>query len=369
MKGASPSHIPFVYRGVVVVAAVSFLLAAATGIWRIALIRGFLLPPVPDWWPPHGHLMVGGFLAGVIMFERILALRITVLAWVPYAYVLSSLFLHTGSIAARAIHMTALAGWIVHRWFAYRKFHKYEKPVVESLAYITLSSALNYPGGLVMSPVVALAALAFPVATIIVERLEMALSFRRKGAQITLWILMGWCILWNVAVWSDRISLESMGWLTLILAVGTIHSDISIRIKAKGGLQLFLRRALGVSYAWLVLSVMAMIGWNHLPGAVMKDVLFHTLGLGFIFTMILAHAPLILPAAIGKLPIAFAPVVPFVIFQILTAIRLIADLTVANHLKFWMWSGWITGTLHSMSFAVYALLVLRSCLQQQHSSR
>lgn len=357
----SNNRVPLVYRGVMALGALCFVLAAATGIWRIALIRGFALPSIPEWWPPHGHLMVGGFLGGLIIFERIIALRIKWLAWVPYAYMLSAVFLHTGWTVVRVIHFAALAGWIVHRWMAYRAFHKVEKPLVESLAYCTLSSALAHPGGLMGSPVVALAALSFPVSVIAVERLEMSLNFRKAGARITLWILAGWSILWCLSVWFDLLPLSSMGVATLLVFAGLVRYDMSLWMKGDAGpLHRFLQRALGAAYLWFLLAAIALTGWMHLPGAVIKDVLFHLFGLGVIFTMILAHAPLILPAAIGRMPPSRAPIVPFIAFQALTAVRIVTDLNVARWPTAWMWIGWITGTLHLVSFILYVAMVFRS---------
>lgn len=357
----SSRGIPLVYRGVMVIGALCFLLAASTGIWRIALIRGFVLPSIPEWWPPHGHLMVGGFLGGLIIFERIIALRIKWLAWVPYAYMLSAVFLHTGWPAVRLIHCAALAGWIAHRWMAYRAFHKYEKPLVESLAYCTLSSALAHAGGLISAPVVALAALSFPVSVIGVERLEMSLNFRKTGAKITLWILAGWSALWGLSVWFNLLPLSWMGACTLVVLAGMVRYDMALWIKGEAGpLHRFLQRALGAAYVWFLLAAVAMTLSTYLPGAVMKDVLFHLLGLGVVFTMILAHAPLILTAAIGKLPPDRAPIVPFVAFQILTAIRIAADLNVSRWPAAWMWTGWTTGVFHVIAFIVYVAMVFRS---------
>lgn len=353
--------LPLVYRGIIGLSALLFFLASITGIWRIALTRGFVLPAIPEWWPPHGHLMVGGFLAGVILFERIIALQISWLAWVPYVYVISAIFLHTGSNIVRGIHVVALAGWVLHRWLAYQAFGKYEKPLVESVAFMTLSSALIYPGGLMASPTVALAALSFPIATILVERLEMSLNFRKFGARLTLWALILWSALWGLNSWLNVLQLPWMGIATLFLAIGCIRFDMTLWTKrAVHQLHSFLRRTLMVGYVWFLLFAISMIGSSHLSGAVTKDVMFHLAGLGFIFTMILAHAPLILPAAIGKLPPSSAPVIPFVIFQICTVIRLVADILVEKSVSLWVWSGWITGVLHLATLMIYMALVIRS---------
>jgi hypothetical protein len=125
--------------------------------------------------------MLGGFLASLIIFERMIALPIDGLIWVPYVYATTTLMLHSGNPFARYIHFAALTGWLLHRWLAYRKFHRWEKPLIESVAFVTLTFALMYPGGFVARPEVALQGLAFPIAVIAVERLEMSFLIKRTG--------------------------------------------------------------------------------------------------------------------------------------------------------------------------------------------
>jgi hypothetical protein len=188
----------------------------------------------------------------------------------------------------------------------------------------------------------------------------MSLNFRKTGARIFLLGLVCWCILWSLSVWLNLNALPWMGWLTLLLAAGCIRYDLTLHTKTSGAaLQRFLRNALIVAYAWFLLAAFALIGYSRLPGAVQKDVVFHLLGLGFIFTMILAHAPLILPAAIGKTPPHSAPVLFFVLFQLLTFIRIMSDLLVTEFVAPWVWSGWITGVLHLAAFVAYMVTVFR----------
>jgi hypothetical protein len=44
--------------------------------------------------PPHGNIMVGAFLDTLIIFERMLALPVKWLLWVPFLWALSSLTVH-----------------------------------------------------------------------------------------------------------------------------------------------------------------------------------------------------------------------------------------------------------------------------------
>jgi hypothetical protein len=354
------SKISWPYRGVMVLGALCFLSAISIGIWRVTVTRGFNLPPIPEAWPAHGEIMLGGFLASLIIFERMIALPINSLIWVPYVYASSALMLHTANPSVRFIHLAALAGWLLHRWIAYQKFHRWEKPLVESVAFMTLTSALIYPGGLTARPEVALLGLAFPIAVIAVERLEMSLLLKRKGVLFVLFGLIGWCLLWNVSIWLGIPNLQTMGGLTILMVGSIAFYDAALRVKQKKieGLHKFLRLALMISYVWLFLAACAMTVSLQISSAIFKDVLFHLIGLGFIFTMILGHAPLILSSAFGKLPPKEAPIIPFCLFQAATLFRIIGDFGLMKSVPLWQWSGWISGLIHLISLFVYVTTLI-----------
>lgn len=363
------SQILWPYRGAMVLGALCFLSAISIGIWRIAVIRGFNLPPIPESWPSHGEIMLGGFLASLIIFERMIALPIDGLIWVPYLYAISALMLHTDNPFARYIHFAALAGWLLHRWLAYRKFHRWEKPLVESFALITLTSALMYPGGLIARPEVALQGLAFPIAVIAVERLEMSLLLKKTGSRLVLIGLIGWLLLWNALSWRGIPGLSVMGVITLILVGSIAFYDATLRVAQKqiDGLHRFLRTALIFSYVWILLAAVAMTALSKISPAIFKDVLYHLIGLGFIFTMILGHAPLILSAALGKLPPEKAPVIPFFLFQIATVLRILGDFVLLKSVPFWQWSGWLSGLIHIISFFSY-IAILIFCIRTRNKT-
>src|SRR5262245_43813811 len=359
------------YRGVMLLGALCFLSAVSIGIWRVAVTRGFMLPPIPEWLPAHGEIMLGGFLAALIIFERMIALRIDSLIWVPYVYASSALMIHSGNPAARIIHLAALAGWIMHRWIAYRKFHRWEKSLVESVAFITLTSALMYPGGLAARPEVALQGLAFPIAVIAIERFGMSFPMKKITSRLVLIGLIAWCGLWNLVTWRGIPNLTMMGGVTLVLVASIAFHDMALRASQKqtDGLHKFLRNALTLSYTWLFIAAVALTVSSKISSAISKDVLFHLIGLGFIFTMILGHAPLILSAAIGKLPPKKAPVIPFLIFQAATLLRIIGDFSLMKSLALWQWSGWISGLIHAISFFAYIAFLFFSLKRAEKQSK
>ncbi len=341
-----------------------FLLAAVTGIWRIALLRGFYLPAIPDAWPPHGHWMVAGFLAAMIMGERLTVLPVRYLAWVPIVYVLTALVLHTGNPFIRIIHMLALFGWWIHRWHAFRMFHVWTIPFGEAVALTTLTVALYTSRGLATRPDVALAGLAFPVTVIALERMAFPLRAGRPGAILAFLGLMLWCGMWMATVLWGPFSMPRMGLLTTGLVIGVAWNDTAVRALLRShrnrrvpiglsGLHDTLRWTLAVAYGWWFLAATAMIRWPHMPATVAKDVTFHALGLGMIFTMILAHAPIMLPAMLKKPPVLNVPIQWIVLFQWLTVGRVTADLFMELLPTVWRWTGWLTGMLHTAVFLIY----------------
>lgn len=360
MQGASRSNAP----GTLILGMACFLAAAATGIWRIALIRGFPVPAIPDAWPPHGHWMVAGFLAAMIMGERMTTLSVRYLAWVPYVYVLTALGMHTGNPFVRGVHILALLGWWVHRWHAFRAFRTWITPLGEAVALTTLTVALSAPRGLATRPDVALAGLAFPITVIALERMEFLLRARRLSAYFAFGGLMVWCGMWMVTVRWGPLSMPGMGLLTIALVIAVARNDTAIRMLWRGqrkhrapiglsGLHDTLRWTLVMAYGWWILAAAAMVRWSRLSAVVAKDVVFHALGLGMIFTMILAHAPILLPAMLKKPPVVRVPVHWIVLFQVLTVWRVATDLWVESFPNTWRWTGWITGFLHTLVFLIY----------------
>src|SRR4029077_18283774 len=70
--------------------------------------------------------------------------------------------------------------------------------------------------------------------------------------------------------------------------------DIARRTVAADGLGRYMALCLLLGYAWLAVSGLAWVATSL--GFAARDVALHALGLGFIFSMMLGHAPVILPA-------------------------------------------------------------------------
>jgi len=80
--------------------------------------------------------------------------------------------------------------------------------------------------------------------------------------------------------------------------------------------------ALLAGYAWLALAGAAWMALSY-AGHAARDAALHALGLGFVFSMIFAHAPIVLPA-VARVRLRFTPFfyVPLVLLHLSLAVRL-----------------------------------------------
>jgi hypothetical protein len=117
---------------------------------------------------------------------------------------------------------------------------------------------------------------------------------RRPGASQALFaivaaMLLG-CAAFAVSPWGGVLYGASL----LALAAWLLCFDIARRTVMARGLSRYMAICLLLGYVWLAV---AGIGWVATSmGLPFRDVALHALGLGFVFSMMLGHAPVILPA-------------------------------------------------------------------------
>jgi hypothetical protein len=90
---------------------------------------------------------------------------------------------------------------------------------------------------------------------------------------------------------------------TLLLLAGWLAAfDIARRTARAGGLSQYMALCLLAGYAWLAAAGIAWMVCS--AGLPWRDLALHGLGLGFVFSMVLGHAPVILPA-VARIKLAF----------------------------------------------------------------
>jgi hypothetical protein len=309
--------------------AFSLLAGIAGGLLR----AGVALPLLPDSaWPgqavlTHAALMICGFLGTVIGIERAVAVKLRAAFLAPLASGAGGALLLLGQpgsgawlgVAAASI-FTAVNIVIVRRQ---RAAHTWLL-LVAAGAWLTGNLLFATGQGSV-------ATLpwwfAFLVMTIAAERLEMTrLMRRRPAAELSLQVVLA--ALLAGAAWSALAPVAGgllYGTALALLALWLAVFDIARHTVRAHGLSRYMAVCLLGGYAWLAVAGVA---WAATAlGLSLRDAALHALGLGFIVSMMMGHAPVILPA-IARVKLQFGAVfyVPLAVLHLSLLLRLIAGM-------------------------------------------
>lgn len=299
-------------------AAISLVAGVAGGLarlgWPLALPTASIF---------HGPLMASGFLGTVISLERAVALGSRWAYAAPACSGLAVLLVFGGHFGL------ATVPWILAPLLLYAVSAAIwnRQPMLHTALLAGGALAWVVAQGLAVShaPPDTFAAWAFTflVMTIAAERMEMTRILKpRRGSRplffAGLALLVGGAAL---MVWRPAEGAVAYGAGLVSLAAWHVAFDIARRTIRIPGLPRFAAVALLAGYAWLAVAGVA---WMAMPwaGPWLRDAAIHALGLGFVFSMIFAHAPIILPA-VAKVRVAFGNVfyVPLALLHLSVAAR------------------------------------------------
>jgi hypothetical protein len=293
-------------------AAVLALLAA---LWAGLIRLGWAWPAIqPAWIAEHGPLMVAGFLGTLVSLERAIALAAVARSRLPYAAPLltglGALVLLLGLPEAAGRGLIALGSLALVDIFIaiLRRQRNWPHAVMGAGALLWLVGNLLWLAG---RPIYAAAPwwLAFLVLTIAGERLELA-RVRAMSRAALLGLLACLAVvaagLVVTLVWQPAgIRLSGLGLLGL--GAWLLTFDLARRTVRQSGLTRFIALCLLPGYAWLAFAGVTWIVWaERFNAGPWYDAMLHAITLGFIFSMIFGHAPLILPAVTGR-PLPYRP--------------------------------------------------------------
>lgn len=267
----------------------------------------------------HAPLLVFGFLGTLISLERAVALRAAWAHSAPALLAAGALVTLTPLpvIVGKAI---VVCGLTVHL-FQYRAIWMRQPMTATAVqglgAASGLTAALAWCGGVPPAHLVPMFA-AFLVLTIVGERLELARvaapGIRAERTLFAIASTFALAALLSLVVPAIAIPVAGLG---LVSMVGwLLRYDIARVTVRREGLPRYIAVCLLVGYGWLLV---AGVGWI-LGGAQSEGPLYdattHAIFLGFVITMVMAHAPLILPAVLGvTIPYHLALYVPVALLQ------------------------------------------------------
>ena len=140
---------------------------------------------------------------------------------------------------------------------------------------------------------------AFLILTIAGERLE--LSRFLAPSRVAKWTFAAIVAVIGAGLFgaSSRWGAQAFAMGLVALAVWLLKQDIARRTVRSRGLTRFIAVCLLSGYAWLAVGGGIILASGGLwPGAASYDAALHALGLGFVFSMVFGHAPIIFPAVL-----------------------------------------------------------------------
>jgi hypothetical protein len=338
-------------RAALLVAAAFSLVAGILG----GLARAGWGVPLPAATAHHGVLMIGGFLGTVISLERAVALGHPLALAAPLAAGAGAVLMLAGLDATLWLAAPALLV-VISVALLRRQAELHIVLLLVGAAAWLAGNALHFAGA--SADATAKWWFAFLVLTIVAERLELARLMRPPPLARPL--LAGLAALLLAGAAADAAVLYGAALAGLALWLGAF--DIARRTVRTSGLARYAAVALLGGYAWLAVAGAA---WMALPyaGFALRDAALHALGLGFVFSMIFAHAPIVLPA-VARVRLAFTPFfyAPLALLQLSLVVRLApaADAAAAQALAARQWGA----ALNAAAVLLFALTVLWKLLDK-----
>ncbi len=309
-------------------------LALILALWGGLSHLGWNLPVIsPNLLAIHGPLMVSGFLGTLIGIERAVALKYKWAYVVPLLSGIGALALIVGvpSLFGKmlmTLSSTGLVFLLVVIFYPHLALH----------AIIMMLGAFCWLVGnglwLLGFPfyIVALWWIGFLILTIAGERLEISRVLHLSKEKKLVFILAVFVFiigaLLAIKVFDIGVRVASIGMIAL--ALWLLRNDIARRTLHQPGLSRYIALSLILGYVWLGVSGLFGLFFGGVSSGFYYDAILHSVFVGFVFSMIFAHAPIISPTLIDLptfLPFQSSFYLYLGLLHISLALRIIGDLT------------------------------------------
>lgn len=344
------------------IASIVLLLAA---LWVALNFLGFPLPTGHGSFSnAHGPLMVLGFLGTVIALERAVALGSAWAYLSPAAAAAGGIAVAVDAPAGVGEALTTFGGVILVAIFV--AVHRIQ-PSTHNTVLAMGAACWVVAGVLWLSgwhiPRFVPWLVGFLVLTITAERLELSRvgGSGRRGRRLFVAASGIFTIGLIVTLFAPDAGSRVMGVGLVAMSLWLGRWDIARRTIRTHGLTQYMAACLLAGYCWLFAGgVLWIVFGPPSGGGHAYDAMLHTVFLGFVISMIFAHAPVIFPSVMGKpLPYHRSFYVPLALLHVSLLFRVIGGDAMDN-LPSWQWGG-VTNEIALLLFiAVAAVAVLRA---------
>jgi hypothetical protein len=305
--------------------------ALLSGMYAGLVRMGWMLPGLgPGLAALHGPLMVCGFVGTLVCVERTVGMRQRVAILIPILAALGMIGILAGVPAPwpAVIVSLASAGLIVAYATAMRLHGGVPLTVMALGGVAWLVGNLHWLAGVALHLPVGWW-MGFLVLTVAGERLELSRmanpppSARRLFTACVV-LFCGGLTAGSVFPGHGHIP---VGIALAALALWLFRFDIARRTIRSTGLPRFVAASLLSGYAWLLLGGAVMAGTGGVASGMTWDIIVHSVFVGFVFSMIFGHAPIIFPAVLG-VPVHYRPLLyaPLALLHLSLIVRVAGDL-------------------------------------------
>lgn len=297
------------------------------GVWSGLVRAGWDIYAVSDLAAMHGPLMVCGFIGTVIGLERAVALSAPWGYAAPFASAVGTLAALAGAGRAGAglVIVSSAVLSAVYVAVLKKQFTLFNVVMgVGALAW--LAGNLMWAAGYPLSGVVPWWGL-FLTLTIAGERLELSRFLNYPLSVRGIFIAVG--ILMVVGAVSATAGLGSsiLGMGMMFMALWLAQFDVARRTVFQEGLTRFVAACLLSGYFWLMVAGSIVMHQRELAPGFEYDAALHALFLGFVFSMIFGHAPIIFPAVL-RVAVPYRPAFygHLALLNLSLAVRVLGDI-------------------------------------------
>lgn len=312
---------------------VALVFGVGAGLARLAWPMPMPILEVVPW---HGALMVCGFFGVVISLERAVAVGQLWGYGAPLAAGIAGLVALFGDIGVAA-WIFVLAGVIMLA----ATLLALSRQTTNFLIVLTVATACWPIGTLIWALGAPLQAavgwwISFLVLTIAGERLELSRFLPPSPNATRVFIVIVGVALLALVGNALPSAAHVFGAALVALALWFLRQDIARRTVRQSGLTRFIAVCLLAGYFWLAVSGAVIVWYGLVPGSLSWDAALHGLLLGFVFSMVFGHAPVIFPSVL-RVRLVYHPsaYVALVLLHASVLLRVVGDALGAFELRSW----------------------------------
>ncbi len=305
----------------------SAVIVVLAGLWGALARLGYHVPAAATSSADHGVLMSLGFIGTLIAVERATALG-RWWSWIaPAASVAGSVWLVLGGAASAGRALLVVAGVVL--FVTYVALDRIQRSTHNTLMAVAalgwvVTTAFMVAGRDVARLVPWLAV--FLVITITAERLELSrtLGITRTARKLLVGAVLIFLVGATISIWTSQSGVRVGGIGLLAMTLWLVTFDIARRTVRQHGITRFMAAGLLAGYAWLGVGGLLWLVFGYHVDDHVYDAQLHAVFLGFVLSMIFAHAPVIVPTVVRRpLPYRSAFYGPLALLHVSLVLRIV----------------------------------------------